>query len=305
MTSILTSMPMPTGTLTKASSDPPVSPTAVAESNPWAFWAPTPDEIVERALDLADVRPGIRFLDLGCGDGRVLVAAARRGAEVRGMEINPRLAELARAKLQAAGVAGRVDLGDMFSSSIDADVVYAYLTPVTLSRLREELARARPGTRIVTPRYEIAGWKPASVGGGSYLYRSPVQAETAPAQLGWSCRAMVLVLPADLRVLAALRLTAGCEPLCLEFDPPLARASEYAVGPRPLAGPAQVPVDLMFKPQGVGSAIAGEISAQGREITVAAVFARQGFGQWNFGPDQGPRFRSKLDAAIAAARRGR
>ena len=278
---------------------------AVAESNPWAFWAPTPDEFVERALDLADVRPGTRFLDLGCGDGRVLVAAARRGAEVRGMEINPRLAETARANLQAAAVAGRVDVVDMFTASIDADVVYAYLTPVTLSLLRAGLARAGPGTRIVTPRYEIAGWKPSAVEGGSYLYSLPAQAQEAPAQLGWNCRAMVLVLPADRVVLSALTLAAGCESLLLEFDPPLARACNHAVGARPPDGPARVPVDLMFKPHGVGSVIAGEISAQGREVTVAAVFARQGFGQWNFGPDQGPQFRARLDQVIAAARAGR
>ena len=289
-------------TRTRARSDPTVSATVVAESNPWAFWAPTPDEIVERALDLAGVRPGDRFLDLGCGDGRVLVAAARRGAEVRGMEINPRMAKAARTKLQAAAVTGQVDVVDMFTAPIDADVVYAYLTPVTLSLLRDALALARPEMRIVTPRYEIAGWKPARVEGGSYLYTLPVEAEATPGQPGWSCRAMILVLPADVRVLAALRITAECGPLVLDFDPPLARACEYAVGARSWPEPAQVPVDLMFRPQGAGSVIAGEISAQGSEITVAAVFARKGFGQWNFGPDEGRQFKTRLDAAITAAR---
>jgi SAM-dependent methyltransferase len=281
-----------------------VSLPAVAEANPWAFWAPTPDEFVERALDLAEVRPGTRFLDLGCGDGRVLVSAARRGAEVCGMEINPRMAEVARANLQAAGVAGRVDVVDMFTASIDADVVYAYLTPVTLSLLRAGLARARPGTRIVTPRYGIAGWAPSAVEGGSYLYSLPAQAEEAPAQLGWNCRAVILVLPADRVVLSPLTLAAGCEPLVFEFDPPLARACDHAIGCRPHDRPAHVPVDLMFKPHGVGSVIAGEISAQGREVTVAAVFARQGFGHWKFDSTQGPQFRARLDQVIAAARAG-
>lgn len=290
---------------TKASSDPPVTVTAVAESNPWAFWAPTPDEIVECALDLADVGRGTRLLDLGCGDGRVLVAAARRGAEVRGVEINPRMAELARTNLKAAGVDGRVDSGDMLTMSIDADVVYAYLTPVTLSLLRGGLAQARPGTRIVTPRYAIASWQPSAVENGCYLYTTPARAEAVPGELGWKCRAMVLVLPPDLRVLAPLTLTAECEPLLLDLDPPLARASEHAIGSAPLQGPGQVPVDLMFKPHGAGSVIAGEISAQGREITVAAVFAHRGFGQWNFASDEGPQFRARLDRAISAARAGR
>lgn len=290
---------------TRASSDPTVSAPAVAESNPWAFWAPTPDEIVERALDLADVGPGTRFLDLGCGDGRVLVAAARRGAVVRGVEINPRMAEAARANLKAASVTGSVEVGDMFTAEIDADVVYAYLTPVTLSRLREGLARARPGTRVVTPRYEIAGWQSATIQHGCHLYRLPAEAGGVPREPGWAHRAMVLVLPVDLRVLAPLMFTADCGPLRLEFDPPLARASEYAVGPGPLAGRSRIPVDLMLKPQGGGTAIAGDISAQGHELTVAVVFARRGFGQWNFGSDEGPQFRTKLDQAIAAARAGR
>jgi len=281
-----------------------VSPT-VAESNPWAFWAPTPDEIVERALDLADVRPGTRFLDLGCGDGRVLVAAARRGADVRGVEINPRMAEVARANLRAAAVAGTVELGDMFTASMDADVVYAYLTPVTLSLLRAGLACGRPGTRIVTPRYEIAGWQPSAVEGGCHLYTLPANADALPRELGWKCRATVLVLPADIRVLAPLTLTADRRPLLLELDPPLARASEHAIGVGSLTGIAHVPVDLMFRPQGVGSAIAGEISAQGREVTVAAVFARRGFGQWSFDLNQGPQFRARLDKVIAAARADR
>lgn len=275
---------------------------AAAEANPWAFWAPTPDAFIEQALDLADVRPGVRFLDLGCGDGRVLVAAARRGAEVRGIELNPRLAEAARANLEAAKVAGEVDVRDMFTAPIEADVVYAYLTPVTLSLMRAGLSRARAGTRIITPRYEIAGWAPTKIQDGSFLYSLPARPAAPPSRTGWDSRAMVLVLPADRVVLSALTFAAGPGPLALDFDAPLARACRYAIGDRPADEAARVPVDLMFKAHGVGSAIAGEISAQGHELTVAAVFARNGFAQWNFGPDEGPQFRARLDKTIAAAR---
>ena len=65
-----------------------------AGSKPWAFWSPASDELIQGALALAEVGPGTRFLDLGCGDGRVLVAAARRGAAVRGVEIDPVMAQV-------------------------------------------------------------------------------------------------------------------------------------------------------------------------------------------------------------------
>ena len=108
----------PTATTPTASSDSLVTSTAVADSKPWAFWAPTPDGIVERALDLAGVGPGMRFLDLGCGDGRVLVAAARRGADVRGIEINPN-GRVARTNLTAASVPGS-SMSRHVTAAIDA-----------------------------------------------------------------------------------------------------------------------------------------------------------------------------------------
>lgn len=275
---------------------------AVPADPRWSFWAPASDELIQAALDLAGVRPGDRFLDLGCGDGRVLVAAGRRGARVRGIEIDAALAQASRRSLNDAGIDGHVELGDMFSASLEADVVYAYLTPATLGKLRPALTGCRPGTRIVAPRYAITGWEHEVYAGRCHLYRLPARPAPAPVRLGWPWRGAVVVLPADRRCLVPLALNAGPGPVSLELDGPLARGAHWAIGAGGLEGPRCVPVDLVFNAFGAGSVIAGSVRASDAEITVAAVFAPDGFGQWGFGPGEGIAFRQMLDAKIAAVR---
>lgn len=268
---------------------------------PWAFYAPAAATTVEAALDLAGVQPGESFLDLGCGDGRVLVAAGRRGARVRGVEIDADLAELARQNLRAAGIDGEVEVRDMFAEPPMGDVLYAYLTPVTLARLRPLLAAAGHGGRIVTPRYGIAGLATDRHGAGCYLYHLPGRPESAPRRLGWVWRATLVVAPADRRCLVPLTLCAGEGALTLEVDEPLRRRARYAVGPKEMAAAGTVPVDLIFRPHGAGSVVAGSVRAQGAAITVAAIFADSGFGQWKFGPGEGEDFRRELDVRTALA----
>lgn len=272
---------------------------------PWAFWAPSQDEAIASALNLAGVGGGTRFLDLGCGDGRVLVAAAKRGAKVRGIEIDADAAEIARETLAAAGAEGQVELGDIFTASLEADVIYAYLTPAILSQLRKRLDTAPRGTRVVTPRYSIAGWEPAVFENDCCLYEAPARAEVVITPRGWPWRAVLVKLPADRRVLVPLTFTAGCGPLALELDSQLMRAAKHAAGTPAPGATAKVPIDLIFEPHGTGSVIAGSISAQGSEATVAAVFTHGDRGQWNFGPDEGPAFRDALDEAITSARQAR
>src|ERR1041385_8452729 len=89
------------------------------------FWAPTPEGSMLEALDLAGIEPGTRFLDLGCGDGRVLIEAAKRGASVRGIDIDPEMAEVARARLEEAGIPGTVEVADIAVADLCADVIYA------------------------------------------------------------------------------------------------------------------------------------------------------------------------------------
>lgn len=272
---------------------------------PWAFWSPSSDESIAHALRVAGVGAGTRFLDLGCGDGRVLIEAAKLGAHVRGIDIDPALADVARRKLAAAGFEGQIEVQDMFTASLEADVIYAYLTPVTLSRLKAPLSRVAPGTRVIAPRYPFTGWEHDAFEDVCYLYTAPFRPEPAPTQMGWTARASIVILPADRRVLIPLLFQANGEPLHLEMDPQLGRAAEHAVGAYAPGRADSVPIDLIFHPRGAGSVIAGALCAQGSELTLAIVFTREGRGQWNFGPEEGPQFRARLQESIAAARAGR
>ncbi|OGA60115.1 MAG: hypothetical protein A3F77_04085 [Betaproteobacteria bacterium RIFCSPLOWO2_12_FULL_67_28] len=125
----------------------------------------TPYEVVDEMLRLAQVRRGELVYDLGCGDGRIVIAAAERfGARGVGVDIDPRRIEEAQAAARRAGVAGRVrfEVRDLFQTDFSqADVVTLYLFPEMNARLKPRfLSELRPGTRIVSHQFGIAGWAP-------------------------------------------------------------------------------------------------------------------------------------------------
>lgn len=130
------------------------------------FW-PTPDDAVARMLDLAGAGPGDRLIDLGCGDGRICVAAARRGARALGVDIDAaRIAE-AEAATRAAGVEALASFRreDLFETKLeDASIVTLYALPLVHNllapRFRAELA---PGSRVVAHAWPITGWPPDRV----------------------------------------------------------------------------------------------------------------------------------------------
>jgi SAM-dependent methyltransferase len=124
-------------------------------------WVPTPEILVEAMLDLAEVTPADVVVDLGSGDGRNVIAAARRGARARGVEYNPEMVELSRRRAAEAGVAGRAEFveGDMFAADFsDADVLALFLLPSNLLRLRPKFLALAPGTRIVSNTFTIQDW---------------------------------------------------------------------------------------------------------------------------------------------------
>jgi len=127
-------------------------------------WIPTPDALVTRLLRMAQVRGGDVVVDLGSGDGKIVIAAARDfGALARGVEYDARLVALARQNARAAGVAAltRFDEGDLFDADVaDADVIFLYLLPTINLRLRPQLLRAKPGTRIVAHQFAMGDWLP-------------------------------------------------------------------------------------------------------------------------------------------------
>lgn len=129
------------------------------------YWQ-TPPEVVAAMLDLAAVRPGERLLDLGCGDGRIVIAAARLGAEALGVDIDSRRIAEAEAAAQAAGLAERARFRreDLFATPLGpADIVTLYLLAHVNQWLRPRLAvEARPGTRIVSHAFAMGDWEPAA-----------------------------------------------------------------------------------------------------------------------------------------------
>jgi precorrin-6B methylase 2 len=127
----------------------------------------TPDVVVRRMLELAQTRPGDLVVDLGSGDGRIVIAAAREfGARGLGIELDPGLVEKSRANAVRAGVAERVSFvrGDVLAADISAaSVVTVYLLPDLMNRLQPRfLERLQPGTRIVSHSFTMTGWRPDS-----------------------------------------------------------------------------------------------------------------------------------------------
>jgi len=125
----------------------------------------TPDRVVHEMLALAAVRADDVVYDLGAGDGRIVIAAARwRGARGVGIEIDPDLVRQARRDAERAGVADRVrfEAADLFSAPLgDATVVTLYLSPELNARLRPRLlAELSPGARIVSHQFPMADWPP-------------------------------------------------------------------------------------------------------------------------------------------------
>lgn len=148
-----------------------------------AVWVPTPASLLDDILDMAHVAPGDRLLDLGAGDGRILIGAALRGADAIGVEFDRELVRYARRRAREAGVADRVRIrrADLFKVRLDgADVITFYLMPHLNLRLRPKLLALTPGTRLVSQSFGMGEWRPdAQVvrdGRQAYLWVVPAQA---------------------------------------------------------------------------------------------------------------------------------
>jgi SAM-dependent methyltransferase len=131
-----------------------------------APYVATPEDVVARMLDLASVGPADHVLDLGCGDGRVAIAAARdRGACGSGVDIEPYWIEESIRNAQNAGVADRVSFSaeDATRCKLEsASVVFLYLVPWSMQMMAPRLrAELRPGARIVSLSFPIDNWTPA------------------------------------------------------------------------------------------------------------------------------------------------
>ena len=128
----------------------------------------TPEDVVERMLAIAGTGPADYVVDLGSGDGRIVIAAAKlHGARALGVDIDAKLVEVSRENARRAGVAGRVEFEerDVLATSLSrATVVTIYLLPSLIDRLQPKLLdELRPGARIVSHAFAMKGWKPDRV----------------------------------------------------------------------------------------------------------------------------------------------
>ena len=147
------------------------------------IWVPTNDGLVARMLKMAEVTASDRVYDLGAGDGKIAIAAARDfGARAVGVEYDPQLARLAQCYVQADRLGERVQIihGDIFETDFSsATVVTLYLLPELNVRLRPTILKMKPGTRVVSHSFLMGDWEPdqrsLTEDGSAYLWIVPAQ----------------------------------------------------------------------------------------------------------------------------------
>jgi SAM-dependent methyltransferase len=162
---------------------------ALAQGEVGVGYVPTPMPVVEAMLSLGRIGPGDVVYDLGSGDGRILITAARRsGVRGVGYEIQPWLVELSREGARTAGVAERVEfvVADLFQADLrPASVVMLYLSPTMNLQLKPALlSQLRPGSRVVSHAFHMGGWQPDTVVRvGEGLAEALVYGWTVPARI--------------------------------------------------------------------------------------------------------------------------
>jgi hypothetical protein len=158
----------------------------VGQAGKDVIWVPTPDEVVDRMLTMAQIGPGDIHFDLGAGDGKIAIAAAKRGAHATGIEYNPDMAKYANEKAQAAGVHGvgpgkaTIRQADIFVTDFTkATVITLYLLPTLNMKLRPQILSMRPGTRVVSHSFTMEDWEADEIstldGRKAYYWMVPAQ----------------------------------------------------------------------------------------------------------------------------------
>ena len=160
----------------------------VGQAGKDVIWVPTPDEVVARMLTMAQVGPNDFHMDLGSGDGKIVIAAAKRGAKALGIEFNPDMVKLATDNAQKAGVSDKASFrkADIFQTDFSqATVITLYLLPALNMRLRPQLLSMKPGTRVVSHSFTMEDWEADEIstmdGRRAYFWIVPAQ-----VQGGWT-----------------------------------------------------------------------------------------------------------------------
>jgi hypothetical protein len=135
---------------------------SVGQEGKDVVWVPTPDALVNKMLDMANTTSRDYLIDLGSGDGRTVIAAAKRGARALGIEYNPDMVELSKRNAAKAGVSDKATFvkADLFESDFSkATVITMFLLPSINMQLRPKLLDLKPGTRIVSNTFTMEDWE--------------------------------------------------------------------------------------------------------------------------------------------------
>src|SRR5262245_42390118 len=158
----------------------------VGQAGKDVIWVPTAQALVDRMLDLGQVTPSDLLMDLGSGDGRTVITAAKRGTRAIGVEYNPDMVELSRRNAKEAGVGELATFmqADLFATDFSkATVVTMFLLPSINLKLRPKILEMRPGTRVVSNSFDMGDWRPE-------------QTIEAPEDCLNYCRAHLWIVPA-------------------------------------------------------------------------------------------------------------
>lgn len=161
----------------------------VGQAGKDVVWVPTPQALVDRMLDMAKVTPRDSLMDLGSGDGRTVITAAKRGIRAVGVEYNPDMVELSKKSAAAAGVSDKATFvkADLFETDLSkATVITLFLLPDLNLKLRPRLLALKPGTRVVSNTFTMGDWNPDD------------RIDAGGACESW-CSAMLWIIPAKVQ----------------------------------------------------------------------------------------------------------
>src|SRR6476619_559004 len=136
---------------------------SVGQEGKDVVWVPTPQALVDKMLDMAKVTPKDYVINLGSGDGRTVITAAKRGAKALGIEYNPEMVELSKRNAAKERVSDKASFvkADLFETDFSqAQVITMFLLPSIDIKLRPKILNLKPGTRIVSNTFDMEDWKP-------------------------------------------------------------------------------------------------------------------------------------------------
>jgi len=182
---LLFTIAVPCAALAQKAEEKPYEP-RVGQEGKDVVWVPTPQALVDKMLDMAKVTPQDFLMDLGSGDGRTVITAAKRGLRAQGIEYNPDMVDLATRNAATAGVTARATFikADLFETDFSkAQVITMFLLPTINMKLRPTILNMRPGTRIVSNSFTMEDWQPD-------------QSETIQGECNSWCTAHLWIVPA-------------------------------------------------------------------------------------------------------------